>query len=227
MNNKLLENLSTIEIAQIIRKRPQMFFGENVKLTLLANLLWGFNTNSQKESDVPFQYFNHWTKIKLKKFGQSNNWALAILACCENDEEKAFWKFYELLDEFTGLTPKQLFIAELTPENLDFYYSLNNTHKQYRIIGVENRYIVDPAPYHVKLFEFNYCVHSYHFDYYWVVGEYEKCTYYNHFESINKCQQIYKDQFNITKWITVDQNLILNSYQETINNCRNRRQNVI
>lgn len=221
------ENLSVIDFAQQIRARLGMYFGKEVKLTLLENMLWGFNLNSQKESTIPFQYFNYWTKKKLNKFGSKYNWAVAIIESCNNDDEKAFWKFYELLDEFSALKPKNLFFAELSADNFAFYYSKDNQNKQHRIIGNDNRYILDPAPYHVKLFEFDYCVHSYHFDYFWLVDEYDKNIYYNHFDDINKCKDIYKCKFNIKEWTAIGKDSIQSEFDKTILKCRNRRQNVI
>lgn len=221
------QNLSVIEFAQQIRKSPSMYFGKEAKLTLLDNMLWGFNLNSQKESAIPFQYFNYWTKMKLNKFGPKYNWSVAILESCDNNDEKAFWKFYELLDEFSALKPRNLFLVELTSDNFAFYYSKDNKSKQYRIIGEDNRHILDPAPYHIKLFEFDYCVHSYHFDYFWLVEDYGKNIYYNHFEDINKCKDIYKGKFNINEWTKSEKDEIQNEFDKTISNCRNRRQNVI
>lgn len=223
-----VKNLSVIDLAQQIRERPSMYFGKEIKFSHLENMLWGFNLNSQKESIIPFQYFNYWTKLKLNKFGPTYNWATAIFDNCDKDEEKSFWKFYELLDEFIALKPRNIFMTELSAESFDFYYSLKNKNKQYRIIGAENgRYIVDPAPYHIKLFEFDYCVHSYHFDYYWLVDEYDKNIYYSHFEDLAKCKAIYKDKFNITQWTTVDSKSIEDNFINTINYCRNRRQTII
>ena len=221
------KNLSVVDLAQQIRTRPSMYFGNDIKLSNLDNMLWGFNLNSQKESVIPFQYFNYWTKLKLNKFGSKYNWTVAILETCDHDEEKAFWKFYELLDEFIALKPKNLLVAELSADNFAFYYSIDNKNKQHRIIGKDNRYILDPAPYHIKLFEFDYCVHSYHFDYYWLVGEYDKNIYYDHFESLTKSKEIYKDKFNITQWTTIDSIDIQNNFITTINQCKNRRQNII
>jgi len=221
------ENLSVIGFALHIRTVYQMYFGKDIKLSNLDNLLYGFNLNSKKESVVPFQYFNYWTKLKLNKFGSKYNWTVAILETCNNDEELAFWKFYELLDEFILLKPNRLFIAELTSDNLAFYYSKSNNNKQHRIIGTDNRYILDPAPYHIKLFEFDYCIHSYHFDYFWVVDEYDKNIYYNHFDNIVECQNTYKEKFNISEWLMADSTNIDIEFETTRNNCRNRRQNII
>jgi hypothetical protein len=62
-----MENTSVIELAQHIRERPSMYFGSEITLSNLENLLHGFAFNSQKESVVPFQYFNllfgEWEKI--------------------------------------------------------------------------------------------------------------------------------------------------------------------
>jgi len=221
------KNLSVIDFAQQVRQSPGMYFGKDVSLSNLENMLWGFNLNSEKESIVPFQYFNYWTKHKLNKFGSTYNWAVAIKETCDGNEEKAFWKFFELLDEFVLLKPNALLTAELNSDNLAFYYSKDNTNKQHRIIGTDNRFILDPAPYHVRLFEFDYCVHSYHFDYFWLVEEYDKNIYYNHFESIQVCKAIYKGKFNISIWTEPNLNEVQNLYQQTIGKCRNRRYNII
>lgn len=221
------ENLSVIDFAQQIRERPSMYFGNEIKITHLENMLWGFKLNSKKESAVPFQYFNYWVKLKLNKFGSIYNWKVAILEICNQDEQLAFWKFYELLDEFILLTPKKLFVADLSADNLSYYYSKDNTHKDYRIIGADNRYVLDPAPYRIKLFEFDYCVHSYHFDYFFVIDEYDKNIYYDHFDKIAKCKKTYKDKFNISKWQTIEGDLLNDEFKATTVNCRNRWHNII
>jgi hypothetical protein len=225
--NSDISNLSVIEFAWHIKKRYSMYFAKDVKLTLLFNLLWGFNLNSQKESAVPFQYFNYWAKKKLDKLGPAYDWMTAILESCNNNDEKAFWKFYELLDEFTALKPKSLLTSELTTESFAFYYSIQNKNKQYRIIGEDNRYVLDPAPYHIKLFEFDYCIHSYHFDFYWLVEEYDKNIYYGHFDDLEKCKEMYKDRFNVNDWRVVSEAEIKNEFAKTISVSRNRRKNII
>jgi hypothetical protein len=161
----------------------------------------------------------------LDKYGPIYNWKVAILEYCDGNQEKGFWKFYELLDEFVLLKPRKISITNLYDENFSFYYSENNRNKSYRIFGADNKFILDPAPYQIKLVDFGYCVHSYHYDYYYKVNEYKYGLYSSHFGSIEEAVIAYQNKFGNLQWDYVDD--IITEYQLITNFCRNRRQNII
>ncbi|HUM53183.1 MAG TPA: hypothetical protein PK431_15260 [Chitinophagales bacterium] len=208
-----LNNLSTAEFAKFIGRRPHMFFGNEITITNLEYSLLGFDLNTNVESLPPFHYFNYWIKQKLNKFGSTYNWKVAILETYNNDEKLAFDKFYELLDEFLLLKPKSIITTFLSEDNFAFYYSKENTHKNRRIIGADNKYILQPAPYQIKLVEFDYCIHSYHYDYYFVVGESNKGKYYQEFDNLIKSKKIYFDMFGELEWQNSDNNNIENEFK--------------
>ena len=219
------ENTSVIEFAQQIRKRPSMYFGQEITLSNLEYMLYGFGLNAQKESMVPFQYFNYWVKFKLNKYGSTYNWKVAILEYCDGNQEKGFWKFYELLDEFIELRPQKISVANLYDDNFSFYYSEKNKNKSHRIVGDDNKFILTPAPYQIKLVDFGYCVHSYHYDYQYRVNEYQYGLYSSHFDNLEEAVREYQNQFGVLRWDGVDD--MMTEYQLIINYCRNRRQNII
>ena len=218
----MYDNLSTVEFAKAIGQRPGMFFGNNISLTSLEFLLFGFDTNTKNKSVPPFFYFNFWAKQKLKKFGSIYNWKIAILETCNNDEKSAFNKFYELLDEFISLRPKRIAATFLTEDNFAIYFNKDNTHKNHKIIGTANQYILDPAPYGIKIIEFDYCTHSYHHDYYFAIGESNKSTYYQQFDSFDDCLNTYNKKYGKLEWHALPIENIDSEFKLLIENCDNR-----
>jgi hypothetical protein len=220
MNIKF-DNLSTVEFAKTIGRRPGMYFGNQNTITGLEFLLHGFDQNTNVQSLPPFHYFNYWTKKKLNKFGSTYTWRVAILETCKNDERLAFEKFYELLDEFLLLKPISITKTFLTEDNFSFYYNKDNSNKNRRIIGVDNKYILDPAPYEIKLVEFDYCTHSYHYDYYFVVGESNKGKYYQQFDNLIDSKKTYDERFGGLEWQNIQIDNVHIEFKLLIDNCEN------
>jgi len=215
------DKLSTLEFAKSIGQRPGMYFGAQITLTSLEYLLFGFDLKTNVESLPPFQYFNNWVKHKLNKFGSNYNWKVAILGACNNDEKLAFDKFYELLDEFFMLKPKSITSTLLTEDNFEFYYNKGNSNKSYRLIGTDNKRILQPSPYQIKLVEFDYCTHSYHYDYYFVVGDKDKGNYHQQFDSLIQSKKIYKGKYGELKWQKTDNINLETEFKLIIDNCEN------
>jgi len=220
MNIKF-DKFSTVEFAKFIGQRPEMFFGNQITITALEFSLLGFDLNSSVQSLPPFYYFNYWTKQKLNKFGATYNWKVAILETCNNDEKLAFAKFFELLEEFLSLKPKSIITTSISEDNFAFYYNKDNSHKIRRIIGVDIKYILEPAPYEIKLVEFDYGTHSYHYDYYYMVGESNKVKYYQQFDSLIDSKKTYNEMFGRLEWQDVSSSNIDSEFRLIIDNCDN------
>ncbi|MFD2915482.1 hypothetical protein [Psychroserpens luteus] len=221
MISKKLKDFSTIEFAKFIEKRPGMFLGDQITLTNLWNMLLGFDVNST-ESIPPFHYFNYWTKKKLNKLGGGYSWRNAILEVNNSDEKQAFDNFFELLDEFLTLKPKSINSVLLTEENFTFYYNKENNNKSRRIIGdTMDSAILYPAPYQIKLVEFDYGTHAYHYNFYYVVGEYDKGKYSQEFDDLNSSKETYSKKFGKLKWTETDYGNIENEFKLIVENINN------
>jgi hypothetical protein len=220
MNIKF-DKISTIDFSKIIGQRPGMYFGNQNTITGLEFLLHGFDQNTNVRSLPPFHYFNYWIKQKLNKFGATYNWKVAILETCSNDEKLAFDKFFELLDEFLLLKPKSITTTFLTEDNFAFYYNKENSHKNRRIIGADNKYVLDPAPYEIRLVEFDYATHSYHFDFYFTVGESSKGKYYQQFDSLTESKKTYKEKFGGLEWHNISSGIVDSEFKLLVDNCDN------
>jgi hypothetical protein len=218
MNIKF-DKFSTVEFAKYIGQRPEMFFGNQITITALEFSLLGFDLNSTVQSLPPFFYFNYWIKQKLNKLGATYNWKVAILETCNNDEKLAFAKFFELLDEFLSLKPKSITTTFISEDNFSFYYNKDNSHKNRRIIAVDNKYILEPAPYEIKLVEFDYGTHSYHYDYNYMVGESNKVKYYQQFDSLIDSKNIYNEMFGKLEWQYDSSSNIDIEFRLIIDNC--------
>ncbi|MGB0869917.1 MAG: hypothetical protein ACPGSD_09990 [Flavobacteriales bacterium] len=221
------DKMTTIDFAKQIQSRPYMFFKKGISLSNLQNMLWVYNLNSNFENEVPFQYFNYWVKNKLNKFGSNMDWATAILEYCEHNEEKGFWMFYELLNEFESLSPISMYSIDINPVHFSFYYSQNNRNKSSRIIGQENNFILEPAAYHIKVFEFDYCFHSYHFDYEWAIKENNQSKYHQHFDNVDDFINKYRMQYGEMKWVKLTGREVRIEFKNTIDHCRNKNENII
>jgi hypothetical protein len=213
------DKISTVEFAKIIGQRPGMFFGNQITITALEFSLLGFDLNTTVQSLPPFHYFNYWIKQRLNKFGATYNWKIAILETCNNDEKLAFDKIFELLDEFLLLKPKSIVTTILTEDNFAFYYNKDNTHKNRRIIGVDNKYVLDPAPYAIKLVEFDYGTHSYHFDFFYAIGESNKGKYYQQFNSLTDSKETYKEKFGGLEWHNISSGNVDSEFKLLVDNC--------
>ncbi|GAA3763347.1 hypothetical protein [Flavobacterium ginsengiterrae] len=211
------ETLSTIEMAQLIRLRPAMYFGDDITLTGLSNFLFGFNLNVRIKSIPPFEHFNVWLRRKLEiEHSSSMHWLHIILEKCNKDERKAFDIFYELLDEFILVQPIQIIETNLLESNFNFYYSK----------GVPSRYIgekiiIEPAPYHIKLIKFDLYVWAYFFDFNYVAGESKKPIFYSNyrdFKTIKKAKNDFNKLFGHLEWLQKEENQIISEFEGIIKN---------
>jgi|GEM_PF-2132693 len=218
MNKNRPETLSVIELAQQIRQRPGMYFGDKITLTGLQNLLFGFSLNSKLKSNPPFEYFNRWTNQKLGIEGSAQHWSWTIMNSCGNDELKAFWKFYELLDEFVLIRPLEIHETYLTIENFSSYYSTEKERPHRYIDNDLKKSVVEPAPYHIKSVDFGHCVFVYFYDFNYVVGDTKIGMYYKDFDNMNDCKQQFNEVFGQLKWAKINKDNINEEFAKITTN---------
>lgn len=219
-----LTKLSMVDFLQNVRKHHSSILGEKTRLTDLNNLILGYSCNTTKEGNPPFLYFNVWVKQKFNKWGANMHWTKAILQECKNDEEKAFWHFFELLDQFTQLKPLNIYSCNLSEDNFAHYYS-KDTRKNSRLIGPEGTPIIHPAPYHIKAVEFDYCIHSYHFDFNYVVSESEFGWHDLSFFSLEKCFEYYTSRYDKLIWNEIPKKTISSEFDLIVENCNHKNAN--
>ncbi len=91
------------ELFEQIKKRPGMFFG-HVSIKNFYIFLQGYScakTNfkiSTTEQELEFSGFQDWIQEKYNTT-TCHSWASIILLNSE-DDKAAFWKFFDLLDEY-------------------------------------------------------------------------------------------------------------------------------
>lgn len=207
-------NLSLYELAQKVKQRPQMFFGKELRLSELAAFLFGYGLHPVPVGDIPFEYFNRWTKHKLNTWGSNHNWVTVILKACNADEEKAFWLFFDLLEEFNAARPLSMHAVSLTEANFEFYYSRQNTYKNSRFI--ESRRIVYPAPYHIKLIEFEHGVLCYHFGMRYELKESKAGIHEATYNTLSECLSFFEKQYGSLEWMKLPDSLIAGAFSELI-----------
>ncbi|PBQ31753.1 hypothetical protein CNR22_08210 [Sphingobacteriaceae bacterium] len=213
-----LDNLSIFEFAQKIKRHYRMYFEGTPRFSDLYNLIRGYSVNPATHDNPPLDYLNVWVKKKFNKWGASMDWAKAILEECDNDQEKAFWKYLDLLEEFHQIKPLKIYTTNLADEDLAKFYSTNGL-KTWSMIGPENRRLVEPAPYHIKLIEFEYCTHSYHFDYYYVVSNTDIGRHKQSFSTLKKCFQYYEACFGKLKWEELPIEKVVDEFESVAKNC--------
>ena len=81
--------------------------------------------------------------------------------------------------------------------------------------------ILYPAPYQIKLIEFEYCTHAYHYDFYYVIGEYDKGKYYQEFDDLKLSKETYSKKFGELQWLKIDTENIETEFKLTVENINN------
>lgn len=207
-----------IELVQQIRQRPGMYFGDTITLTGLQNLLFGFGLNSKTKDIPPFDYFNYWVCKKLKIEGASRSFNAIILDNCGKDELIAFWKFYELLDEFLLIKPTEIQATNLAIDNFSFYYSTDKG-RPHCFNGHFEKPIINPAPYHIKLIGFEHFVTDYFYDFNYVIGNTKTGTlYYKFFDEIEDCKNEFDEMYGQLSWKNIDNDKIREEFEKTVQN---------
>jgi hypothetical protein len=109
-----------------IRQRPAMYIGYHSP-THLHSFLSGFsycgNFKPEKAENPDFRDFHDWVAKRLGYYESTSGWAHMIEDQRE-DKEEALWLFFELLDEFRGITRE-------TFKSLDYTAKFKITDKTY------------------------------------------------------------------------------------------------
>lgn len=109
----------------MIRKRPGMYLGSN-SITALWHFINGYlsaewNLGVCRKGELfplPFRWYMHeYTGYRLKCHDTSG-WCNQILRSCDEDEETALWKFYEIYDDFNQVRMKRYWKAVLSEYNI-------------------------------------------------------------------------------------------------------------
>jgi hypothetical protein len=109
------------ELLDAIRLRPAMYLSEP-SITALYNFINGYSFHNearfeiQKGTDPPFPEFHNWTAMRLGFKESTSGWCKMLLKVKNGDEEKAFQRFFVLLDEFRGRQARVVRRAELPPD---------------------------------------------------------------------------------------------------------------
>lgn len=102
------------ELLDYIRQRPAMYLSEK-SITLLYGFLAGYNFDkwieTVKNTNPPFGEFNNWVAMKLGFYESTSGWRRMLLKVENGDEEKAFDRFFVLLDEFKQRQAKVILSA--------------------------------------------------------------------------------------------------------------------
>jgi hypothetical protein len=213
-----LDNLSIFDFAQEIKKHYRLFFEGTPRFSDLRNLISGYSINTTVYDNPPFDYFNIWIKRKFNRWGSNMDWAKAILQECDNDQEKAFWKYFDLIEEFHQIKPIKIYTVNLVDDDFAKFYS-TNAPKTWSLIGPDNRRIVEPAPYHIKVIEFEYCIHAYHFDYYYLISKSEIGRHKQSFSNIEKCFHYYDVCFGKLNWTELPIEQVDREFELIAKNC--------
>lgn len=92
------------ELLEAIRKRPAMYLGRP-SISLLEAYLHGYCAGMQSHGltaseALPFAAFNSWVIARLYPCERNSLWGWLILRACDGNEERAFDRFFEFLDEY-------------------------------------------------------------------------------------------------------------------------------
>ncbi|AFY58349.1 hypothetical protein Riv7116_5988 [Rivularia sp. PCC 7116] len=85
------------EILDDLRQRPSMYLGSKKSLTALVAFVSGLRFAQMDEGNPPFSDFSSWIARKVEGMSSTMSWLWMIE---EWGNEKAFDKFFELLDEY-------------------------------------------------------------------------------------------------------------------------------
>ena len=87
---------------------------------------------------LPFQYMHEYTGYRLK-YSDNSGWCNQILRSCDGDEEAAFWKFYEIYDEFNLVRMKRYWKAVLSEDNIAWNDQMEHAYAM-RWLKVNGKY---------------------------------------------------------------------------------------
>ncbi|MBL0242324.1 MAG: hypothetical protein IPQ00_17300 [Chloracidobacterium sp.] len=106
------------EMLDAIGKRPAMYIDPSQSITALYNYLGGYRSSAgwkkiMRNTEPSYAEFNNWVAMKLNFYESTKGWRRMLLERENDDEEKAFERFFGLLREFRNRKETRLFRAEL------------------------------------------------------------------------------------------------------------------
>lgn len=108
---------SFYEFLDRIRQRPALYLGET-SITVFRGYFSGFLEGSKllenKEIVTESRKFNDWVAMRLGFFEGTLGWKNMLLKFENGDEEKAFAKFFVLLDEFKARKANIIYEAKIS-----------------------------------------------------------------------------------------------------------------
>lgn len=115
-----------------LRKRPPMFIRKKY-ITYLETLINGYLMGKRDAKiyctrlfPLDFWFMHEFVRIKYNEESSTAGWCNIILNNCDNDEEKAFDRFFEVYDEFKQLRMTECIKYVLTENNIEYNNSMEH-----------------------------------------------------------------------------------------------------
>jgi len=111
-------NSDFYNMIEAIGRRPEMYIDPSQSITALRNFLAGYLDGKGLKKTVSstepsYAEFNNWVAMKLNFYESTKGWRRMLLERENDDEEKAFKRFFVLFDEFRNREETRLFQAEI------------------------------------------------------------------------------------------------------------------
>jgi len=110
------------EILDDLRKRQSMYLSSKKSLTALVAFFSGLTFAQMDEGNPPFSNFSSWIARKVERMSNKMSWLWMIE---EWGDEKAFDKFFELLDEYRNCKSVYLYRAIIRNHKPTFVQIIN------------------------------------------------------------------------------------------------------
>ena len=107
------------ELLDAIRERPALYIGKK-SITVFYGYFYGFLEGAKlftnKENATELTNFNNWVALRLGYFEGTSGWRRMLLESENNDEEKAFDKFFVFWDEYKKRQAKVIYQTKINSE---------------------------------------------------------------------------------------------------------------
>ena len=115
---------------ETLRCRPGMHIGK-ISITVLRDYLVGFQAAlvatgchaAENLLPLPFWFFHVYVANHYEWYESTAGWKNIILEEVGQDEEKGFWTFFELFDEFKKLLIQRCWVSTLSEENIRYHHT--------------------------------------------------------------------------------------------------------